>query len=75
VLATGTVSGRVTFDERGNLTGSGGNVPSHWKGPIQVVIERQLSSGAQQVETVSMPAETYLQRLTSRANLAEFELG
>lgn len=65
--------GRVTFDEKGRLIGSGGDVPAHWKGAIQVVVERRVLGGGLTSESVSMPAEVYLARLARRANLAEFE--
>jgi hypothetical protein len=65
--------GRVTFDEKGSLIGSGGDVPPHWKGAIQVVMERRLLGGSLTSESVSMPAEVYLGRLARRASRAEFE--
>jgi hypothetical protein len=69
------VKGRVTFDGRGELIGSGGHVPTHWTGPIQVEVQRREPDGSFSSVVGSMPAETHLDRLDRRAPLTEFLRG
>lgn len=67
-----SITGRVTFDEHGQIIGSGGSVPSSWKGPIPVLVEVRKPDGGYMSRTIQIEAQDYLDRVARRVSLRDY---